>query len=210
MGPAPSLPQSLLALVLVAKSSRGQSIVFSYPSAPKSIPRSTKPVYPSARASSASSSSDSEDEEEESGLADTEGETYLGFPSAVLGALLCPNRELCDQPFEVILDHLAFVGHPVWLGDDEDPLPNPVAEDRGRRHRADQGEHTTQDQVAVGSHTSSFHSHTTSIHGQGRLTSFNLVVVIDTPPDSHLSRHLEGWYRDVVLPVTATLKYLER
>lgn len=46
--------------------------------------------------------------------------------------------------------------------------------------------------------------------GADRLIAFNVVCCIDTPPDSHLSSHLEMYYRDVVIPLTASIKYLER
>ncbi|KAH9822336.1 hypothetical protein DFH28DRAFT_1119289 [Melampsora americana] len=42
------------------------------------------------------------------------------------------------------------------------------------------------------------------------LQSFTLALIIDTPPASHLSQHLEVYYQDVVLKVTAALKRLER
>ncbi|KAA1064680.1 hypothetical protein PGT21_011548 [Puccinia graminis f. sp. tritici] len=42
------------------------------------------------------------------------------------------------------------------------------------------------------------------------LQSFTLALIIDTPPASHLSQHLEVYYRDVVLKLTAALKHLER
>ncbi|KAG0145862.1 hypothetical protein CROQUDRAFT_671474 [Cronartium quercuum f. sp. fusiforme G11] len=42
------------------------------------------------------------------------------------------------------------------------------------------------------------------------LQSFTLALIIDTPPASHLSEHLEVYYQDVVLKLTAALKRLER
>ncbi|KAI8457490.1 nitrogen permease regulator of amino acid transport activity 3-domain-containing protein [Phakopsora pachyrhizi] len=42
------------------------------------------------------------------------------------------------------------------------------------------------------------------------LQSFSLALIIDTPPACHLSQHLEVYYRDVVLKLTAALKRLER
>lgn len=42
------------------------------------------------------------------------------------------------------------------------------------------------------------------------LQSFTLALIIDTPPASHLSQHLEVYYKDVVLKLTAALKHLER
>ncbi|KAL8276331.1 hypothetical protein RQP46_011256 [Phenoliferia psychrophenolica] len=290
---------SLLALVVVASSSRGHSVVFSYPPVPKPVKRTQKPAYATYRQTpdgldhgtgpdadstkggdSDESGSDSDTDEASSrGLGLDElvsgagrggrGErvgvgSYLGFSDTVLATLLCPNRELCDQPFELVVDHLAFVGHPVWLGDEEPqrrPADTPIPtsnrtpnddydddddeEERGRSRRrrgAGGGLESTASSPHLplpGSSTrdstvrpspipspsapsspetatkpsssiaSSQQSHT-STHGEGRLTSFNFVCVIDTPPDGHLSSHLEGYYKDVVLPITANLKALER
>ncbi|GAA6023693.1 hypothetical protein JCM10207_008751 [Rhodosporidiobolus poonsookiae] len=287
---------SLLAVLLVAKSSLGASLVYAYPPDPHAVPRTHKPVYRDARKQSAlyagyasesedsSSSDDSGDEDE-----GPDSKQYLGFPDGVLASLLSPSRELCDQPFELVVDHLAFVGHPVWLVDDEERRERPVEEksggdtddgddededddsdDASRRGRSrapkfpDLSQLVIEDELVdppslerdrtVGPPTSrnasvpprpllissssesgsprrppdlarsqssastlhpgssvasSQHSHN-SLTGSNRLISFNFVCVIDTPPDSHLSSHLEGFYKDVIIPVTANIKALEK
>ncbi|GAA6061576.1 hypothetical protein JCM10212_004326 [Sporobolomyces blumeae] len=304
---------SLLAVMLVAKSSLGAHLVYGYPSTPHPVPRTTKPIYHSTRRQQAryqmyqdlngesSSSDDSSDGEEEDG---PDRENYLGFPDDVLSGLLSPKRELCDQPFELVVDQYAFVGHPVWLGDEEglrDRTPSsPETRDgrdkagsdgeggrdndgrddedddadsdspydrRGRsrrpRYSIDLNGLVLEDELAIpesssrdptigppqtrnasapprallvdeatpspptspihlarshssastllplSSIASSQHSHN-SLNGSGRLISFNFVCVIDTPPDSHLSSHLEGFYKDVILPVTANIKAVEK
>ncbi|GAA5931401.1 Npr3p [Sporobolomyces koalae] len=298
---------SLLAILLVAKSSLGAHLVYGYPSTPHPVPRTTKPIYHSTKRQQAryqqqqqdeadlgsSSSEDSSDGEDEDG---PDREHYLGLPDDVLSSLLSPSRELCDQPFELVVDQYAFVGHPVWLGDDDAPREKPPMspkaggsqheddgteeEDhdsgdnsdgvarRGRsrqpRYSVDLDQLVLEDELAVpeGStsrdHTigpppnrtasvrprpllveqlspsppaspvplarshssastllplssiaSSQHSHN-SLHGSGRLISFNFLCVIDTPPDSHLSSHLEGYYKDVIVPLTANIKAVEK
>ena len=37
----------------------------------------------------------------------------LGYSAEFLAGLLCPNQPLCHQKFELIVDDLAFIGHPV-------------------------------------------------------------------------------------------------
>ena len=37
----------------------------------------------------------------------------LGYSAEFLASLLCPNQALCHQKFELIVDDLAFIGHPV-------------------------------------------------------------------------------------------------
>ncbi|GJN88496.1 hypothetical protein Rhopal_001462-T1 [Rhodotorula paludigena] len=291
---------SLLAVVLVAKSSLGAQLVYSYPPAPRPVPRTWKPVYPSARrqralyhsyasSSSESDTSSSSDDEDEDGRPGTDAKQYLGFPDNVLASLLSPSRELCDQPFELVVDGLSFVGHPVWLGDDEGPRERPGeikedseegaedpeseggdGEDEEYRGRSRRPRYTDTESISIepgagipsverdrtigpptsrapsapprpllvndrdeaspspsrtdnmaqshssastlhpgSSFASSQHSHN-SLGTSNRLVSFNFLCVIDTPPDSHLSSHLEGFYKDVILPVTANIKALEK
>ncbi|GAA5841542.1 hypothetical protein JCM11251_001256 [Rhodosporidiobolus azoricus] len=284
---------SLLAIALVAKSSLGPKLVYAYPPDPHSVPRTHKPIYRDARKQSAlyagyaseddSASSGSSDDEDEENREGVDSKQYLGFPDAVLASLLSPSRELCDQPFELVVDHFAFVGHPVWLGDEE-PVRERQASVRGGSSGTEDGDDegdededgrgrsripkyadlstlVIEDEVdlerdqTVGppatrnasapprpmlildrdytasparrptdlarsqssastmhpgsSLASSQHSHN-SLAGASRLISFNLVCIIDTPPDSHLSSHLEGFYKDVVVPVTANVKALEK
>ncbi|KAJ8295533.1 Nitrogen permease regulator 3 [Rhodotorula toruloides] len=286
---------SLLALLLVAKSSAGAQLVYGYPSVPKAVPRTHKPLYLGRRKISlhpdyneSSSSSDESSESDDDEYRGPDSKQYLGFPDPVLASLLTPSRELCDQPFELVVDHLAFVGHPVWLGDDEGPrerldgAANETGEqekreadteddedERGRSRLSRKGSmaegaaeeedddarrvdrdqtvgppasreaslppharalliperddspsprrpgalahsHSSASTLHAGtSLASSQHSHN-SLATAGRLVSFNLLCVIDTPPDSHLSSHLEGYYKDVVVPVTANIKALEK
>ncbi|SGY41324.1 BQ5605_C003g02496 [Microbotryum silenes-dioicae] len=304
---------SLLALLLVVKSSRGANVVYQYPPSPRAVKRTSKPIYHSSRPSTTTtvntrqSGYSSDEDESSSSLSDTssgdeddeddsddearfvddldqteraKGQQYLGFPSTVLASLLSPSRELCDQPFELVVDHLAFVGHPVWLGDDEPSTglnrgpaggraqhrgdlhghgsdsdsEEDGGERRGRTRRRPpppnqgpfanlSGDFSRSSSEELGSGSGSLASNpatpparpmpmmrnssststvhplssfassdqsATGIHGTGRLLAFNFVCVIDTPPDSHLSSHLEGYYKDVIIPVTANVKALER
>ena len=41
------------------------------------------------------------------------------------------------------------------------------------------------------------------------LDIFNLVLVIDTPPDKHLSNHLGIYYRDIIVKLAAAVKHEE-
>lgn len=45
---------------------------------------------------------------------------------------------------------------------------------------------------------------------QNDLESWAVVLVIDSPPEQHLSYHLGIYYRDVIVPLMAALKYEER
>lgn len=45
--------------------------------------------------------------------------TYLGFDLEMLAAILSPKREQCHHKFELVIDDLAFLGHPVYFERDE-------------------------------------------------------------------------------------------
>jgi hypothetical protein len=206
---------------------------------------------------------------------------YLGgFENSILASLLTPRREMCDKKFEMVIEELAFIGHPVWLGRKGEEIVE--SEDLGRarmRSRAaaahdvmessvqtlsssvfeqpsptsrelplpDIQQVTISDQLNVPSkppasttpagrvhsvyHTPDMSRHTSSSsisaplagftfppaqapstesavpsppsrtrprkrdYTAEALESFNLVLVIDTPPDQHLSSHLDVYYR---------------
>ena len=68
-----------------------------------------------------------------------EYDALLGYGAEFLAALLCPLAGMCHQRFELVVDELAFVGHPVCAADDgawrfaqERP---PKATSRGRESR---------------------------------------------------------------------------
>ncbi|WFD43537.1 Nitrogen permease regulator 3 [Malassezia psittaci] len=45
--------------------------------------------------------------------------TYLGFDLELLAAILSPKREQCHHKFELVIDDLAFLGHPVYFEKDQ-------------------------------------------------------------------------------------------
>jgi hypothetical protein len=209
---------------------------------------------------------------------------YLGdFDNSILAGLLTPRREMCDKKFEMVIDALSFIGHPVWLGRKGEEIVE--YEDRGRARMRSRGteppeassvvDHgspaslrgdvplpdiqqvTLSDPFAPQPSNTSTRSTSAAPVGrvrtaspsvnptadmsrqpsssansailspplppplrmastesfahppspkakprkrdpsQGTLESFNLVLVIDTPPDQHLSSHLDVYYRYV-------------
>ncbi|WFC99450.1 Nitrogen permease regulator 3 [Malassezia yamatoensis] len=45
--------------------------------------------------------------------------TYLGFDLELLAAILSPKREQCHHKFELVIDGLVFLGHPVYFEKDQ-------------------------------------------------------------------------------------------
>lgn len=46
--------------------------------------------------------------------------SYLGFDLEMLASILCPKPEQCHQKFELVVDDLAFIGHPVFFQRDNE------------------------------------------------------------------------------------------
>ncbi|KAL7421353.1 Nitrogen permease regulator 3 [Cryptotrichosporon argae] len=81
---------------------------------------------------------------DDGGFAEDEYHHALGFSLDFLSDLLTPPRAACNRMFEVCVDELVFVGHPVTIGKDGWALPADEDEDgdgdadgrrRGRRGR---------------------------------------------------------------------------
>lgn len=184
-----------------------------------------------------------------------EAQHWLGFPISLLASLLIPAaHELCDRKFELVLDHLAFVGHPVALGHSRDRAKEKATSAATAVNSPDASGMSAGSTTVLSSPSSdgpnsprpfrSINSVLASSGGQFSLGSpamrptaasppsddvslpparktpsdvplklldrFSVVLVIDTPPDKQLSPHLDIFYRDVVVKVTASLKAEER
>ena len=66
-----------------------------------------------------------------------EYDALLGYPAEFLAQVLCPADAQCHQKFELVVDDLAFLGHPVCANTDgvwrfRRPPPAARAADRGR------------------------------------------------------------------------------
>lgn len=113
----------------------------------------------------------------------------LGYPLNALAALLAPIA-LCHQKFELLVDELVFLGHPVCRDADGSwpPVPTP-----GNVPNAD---------VRADNSDGIAHSH--SLH------MFHVVFVLDRPDPSsastgNLARYYDALYRQVAFKLTAAL-----
>jgi hypothetical protein len=89
----------------------------------------------------------------------------LGYSLDFLSDMLTPPRAACNRKFELCVDELVFIGHPVTIGPDGQwgyPKEAGQAEEKGRRNTADEGERRGRRREAVG------HSHLrTVVEGSG-------------------------------------------
>ncbi|EJD05224.1 uncharacterized protein FOMMEDRAFT_120503 [Fomitiporia mediterranea MF3/22] len=135
-------------------------------------------------------------------------ESLLGYPAEFLANILCPKDNMCHQKFELVVDDLAFIGHPVCAEQDggwrfkrprgrgtrsstNDPSPS--------EHPSPEHEASPRDEPATPALTAASPPHT-----------FHLVFVIDLPdPSSSASgnvfKYFHVIYEQLAFTVTAVL-----
>ena len=118
--------------------------------------------------------------------------TYLGYECDFLASLLSPKQDLCHQKFEMVIDDLAFLGHPVSVADEFDD----ELDQRGR-----QGGRSREDEPIRRPEGSP----------RTKLDLFHFVLVLDRPdpsssmPALDLTGYLQFFYDNVVFKLTAAL-----
>lgn len=137
---------------------------------------------------------------------------YLGYDCDILASLLAPKRELCHQKFELVIDDLAFVGHPVCV--DKEGRWDPEADsDRRGRNTARKAEVSGYD---IGSPAEKAAMPQSSSSGRPQsnstpMTLFHFVLVLDRPdpspdlPALDLTSWLQIFYDNIAFKMTAAL-----
>ncbi len=138
-----------------------------------------------------------------------EYETLFGYSTSFLANLLCPQRSMCHQRCELLVDDLVFIGHPVCVDTDGEwrfRHEKPKSGARGRETRGSQMGSTetvaeeSPDRMSVQDVSSK----------ASWLTTFNLVLVLDPPePSSSASgsflKYLDVVYRQIAFALMAVL-----
>ncbi|KAH7928260.1 hypothetical protein BV22DRAFT_218824 [Leucogyrophana mollusca] len=146
---------------------------------------------------------------EESPLTD-EYNCLFNYSSQFLAGMLCPHRSLCHQKFELVIDDLAFIGHPVCVEADgawrfKPEKRKPGSRGRGSRNsdsgRMDEerSETSTNGDLAPPPQTQS-----------SWLDTFHFVLVLDLPDQSssasgNIARYFDVIYDQIAFTVTAVL-----
>ncbi|GLB40544.1 putative nitrogen Permease regulator of amino acid transport activity 3 [Lyophyllum shimeji] len=131
----------------------------------------------------------------------------FGYSADFLASLLCPQASMCHQKFELLVDNLAFIGHPVcaeeagvWRFKPEKVKAGP----RGRESRVGQS----------ASASASPDSRPTSSEKvspkSSWLNKFHFVLVLDIPDPSssasgNVSKYFDIIYEQIAFTVTAVL-----
>ena len=160
---------------------------------------------------------------------------YLGYDIDFLASILSPRPELAHQKFEVVIDDLAFLGHPVGIGpggqwgspdqEHSDAENGDEGSERGRSRRGPNhtgaGPSASTEANGEGlkpsasmrslSQARTENSATSSTRSLAPLTQFHLVLVLDRPDPSpalagmELSSWLQLFYDNIVFKMTAAL-----
>ncbi|CAK5268561.1 unnamed protein product [Mycena citricolor] len=132
-----------------------------------------------------------------------EYEELFGYSSEFLANILVPQRSMCHQKFELLMDDLAFIGHPVSAEEDGVWKFKPEKISRGRgEERLRRSAHN--DQISVSP---------LSEKACGRvswLQRFLFVLVLDLPDPSsaasgNITKYFDIIYEQIAFPIAAVL-----
>ncbi|KAI1796991.1 nitrogen permease regulator of amino acid transport activity 3-domain-containing protein [Ganoderma leucocontextum] len=171
----------------------------------------------------ASPSKDDKVDHEGAHLANSSDEydTLLGYSAEFLAQILCPQRSVCHQKFELIVDDLAFIGHPVcadsdgWWRFKEEKAKKAV---RGRGSKKGQSPQDEEKSLTPEKADIRGERNDGSLGRNGRLVSsdsggmqtFHFVIVLDLPDPSssasgNISKYFDTIYEQIAFNVTAVL-----
>ncbi|KZS99072.1 hypothetical protein SISNIDRAFT_492355 [Sistotremastrum niveocremeum HHB9708] len=170
--------------------------------------------YNGRRAASSRPGSGRNSPVEESPFADMEYrinpdyDVILGFPSKTLASVLLPHKlELFHEKFELTIDDLAFIGHPVcatpdrqWAFQDKEPSE---VQPRGRNTK----KRASEDETVGPTDTPTLKKDNKP---PSQLDSFHLVFVMDLPDPSsassgNIAKYFDLIYRHLAFSMTAML-----
>lgn len=138
-------------------------------------------------------------------LAD-EYQSLFNYTAQFLAGMLCPQRHLCHQKFELVIDNLVFTGHPVCVEPDgiwrfKPDKHKSGSRGRGSRHRESS---LPEKDGSEGDPRPTATSQSPWLH------MFHLVFVFDLPDPSssasgNVARYFDTIYEQIAFTVTAVL-----
>ncbi|PPQ65267.1 hypothetical protein CVT26_000227 [Gymnopilus dilepis] len=137
----------------------------------------------------------------------------LGYSAEFLATLLCPQSSMCHQKFELIVDDLAFIGHPVCADADGGWRFKPEKVKVGSRSREERTFENSTSPHADDTGTKSPENaaqDSTSTSKSKWLHTFHLALVLDLPDPSssasgNLTKYFNTLYEQIAFTLTAVL-----
>ncbi|KAF8150632.1 nitrogen permease regulator of amino acid transport activity 3-domain-containing protein [Crassisporium funariophilum] len=137
----------------------------------------------------------------------------LGYSAEFLANLLCPQRSMCHQKFELVVDDLAFIGHPVCADSDGGWRFKPEKIKTGSRGRetreyGNSASPHIEDITSLSPETPS--SEPPSASKSSWLHTFHFALVLDLPDPSssasgNLSKYFNILYEQIAFTLAAVL-----
>ncbi|KAK1218847.1 Nitrogen permease regulator 3 [Marasmius sp. AFHP31] len=112
------MAETLPVVLFVTSSAKGSNLVLRWPPLPSTPARVSRALSESQGNTEASykrrnpTSPIMNDSSQGSTKRDEYDEAF-GYSSEFLASILCPHRSMCHQKFELMVDDLAFISHPV-------------------------------------------------------------------------------------------------
>ncbi|KAI0707128.1 nitrogen permease regulator of amino acid transport activity 3-domain-containing protein [Earliella scabrosa] len=149
-----------------------------------------------------------------------EYDTLLGYSTEFLAQILCPQSSMCHQKFELVVDDLAFVGHPVCADTDggwrfkQEKAPAATTRGRGSKKAQSPEEderNMTPERMERGERVGREGRALPLLQtGDSGIKTFHFVVVLDLPDPSssasgNIAKYFDTVYQQVAFNVTAVL-----
>ena len=153
------------------------------------------------------SKGDSFDDEYEEGAVAGEYHSIFNYQTQFLSKMLCPQRALCHQKFELVIDNLVFIGHPVSAEDDgvwRFKSEKSKSNSRGRGSRNRDADDNRSERSVNAELRPARQGHDSWLH------MFHFVLVLDLPDPSSsatgtMSKYFHVIYEQIAFTVTAVL-----
>lgn len=137
----------------------------------------------------------------------SEYDYIFGFKEVPLVKILCAHREMCHSKFELVIDDLVFIGHPVCAEADGEWRFRPEKIKTGSKpgEESEAGKPVPEEWHSNPSPSSSEDS-----SAKSTLQSFHLVLVLDLPDPSssasgNLTKYFNILYEQIAFTLTAVL-----
>jgi hypothetical protein len=215
---------SLLAILLVVNSTRGHHYLYSYPPDPQRPFKTSQSFDCVGSLLSANQSTRFQQAKKKDFV--TTHDVVFNVDVSFLADALAPKIPLCDGVFQLSMDDLTFVGHPVSLSspkEDEKEERNDTGNNNNTNSKYIESDHEDSDmdepqmddssskssnsnsKMSNGSSSSDEDNHgqsPTSIH----MTLFHVVFVLCCP-DLELNAQIDTVYKNVILRYASALRY---
>jgi nitrogen permease regulator 3-like protein len=201
------MAETLVAILLVTSSAAGDSLVYRWPPSPHISPRLCRPRLDRSPTAKSPAADDYLWKRSHAGPSHEDENRFddiLGYSSDLLAAMLSPQRTMCHQRFELIVDELAFIGHPVCS--EEDGVWRFRTEEKKLDLRGRVSRHLGQEEPS----RSNDSPPETTTKPCAWLQTFNLVLVLDRPDPSstasgNIAKYFDIIYEQIVFIITAVL-----